>query len=122
MGLSSWNIGIGQEIANGRNSAGLSWSNWARCPRRLENDAGFFTGQSIVLMNVNNIHASSSTNTSPSLAQEDSELAARDLRRKTDDLPHDGETTVSSRQWTDEVESGTIGRGGGRGVRSADRC
>ena len=28
--LSSWNLGMGEDIADGRNSAELSWSNWAR--------------------------------------------------------------------------------------------
>ena len=35
----------------------------------------------------------------------ETELAVGDLRRKTDDLSDDGETTESSHQWTDEVES-----------------
>ena len=38
------------------------------------------------------------------LTAEDTELAFNDLKRKTDDLPDDGETAGSSHQWTD-VES-----------------
>ena len=49
----------------------------------------------------------SSTGDSPNFAEDDTGLTVRDLRRKTDDFP-DCETTESSHQWTDEVESETL--------------
>ena len=48
---------------------------------------------------------SSSTDTAANLTEEDTEVAVRDLRRKTGDLPDDCETAESSHQWADEVES-----------------
>ena len=42
-------VGIGEEIADGRNSAGPSWSSWAR----LVNDVGCSIEKNIVVMNVN---------------------------------------------------------------------
>ena len=51
---------------------------------------------------------SSFTNSAPNLTENVTELADRDLRRTTDDLRDDGETTESSHQWTDEVDSETF--------------
>ena len=49
---------------------------------------------------------SSSTDSSPNLPEGDAEWSVKGLRRKTDDLPDDGET--ESHPWTDEVESETL--------------
>ena len=46
----------------------------------------------------------SSTNNSSNFTQEETDLAVRDPRGKTDDLPVDRDATESSHQWTDEVE------------------
>ena len=43
--------------------------------------------------------------TSENHTEEYAELAVRDLRRETDQLSDGGETTESSHQWTDDVES-----------------